>query len=68
MINNDHELLTTFYLLDIIYLLHRTYSAPAVREETLVLGPVVGIHVKHARRHNKDPDGEIDGIQHVVEY
>jgi len=33
-----------------------------------MLGPIVGIHIKHARRHDEDPNGEIDGIQHVVEY
>lgn len=45
-----------------------TYPAPAVGEETLVLGPVAGIHVKHARRHDEDPNGEIDGVQHIVEH
>jgi len=33
-----------------------------------VLGPILGIHIKHARRHNEDPDGEVDGVQHVVEH
>lgn len=33
-----------------------------------MLGPIAGIHVKHARSHDEDPDGEIDGVQHIVEH
>lgn len=33
-----------------------------------MLGPIAGIHVKHTRRHDEDPDGEIDGIQYVIEH
>jgi len=45
-----------------------TYPAPAVGKKTFVLGPIVGIHIKQARRHNEDPYGEIDGIQYIIEH
>lgn len=44
------------------------HATPAVRQEAVVVRPVAGVDVEEAGGHDEDPNGEVDGVQNIVEY
>lgn len=44
------------------------HAAPAVWQEAVVVRPVAGVDIEEAGGHDENPNGEVDGVQNIVEY
>lgn len=45
-----------------------TYAAPAVRQETIVLGPIIDVDVEQTGAHEKHPGRQINRVHQVIEH